>query len=131
MSRIDLANHRIQKAKEVIIEAEDNFNQKHYGLSINRSYYAMFTDTKALLALKEMDSKKHSGIIALFNQYIVKEGLFSKDISKYLSKAKDIQEDTDYGDFIEITKEDAEIHIERAKEFVKEIEMTMQKLVNK
>ena len=51
MSRINLAMYRIRKAK-------DNFDQKHYGLSINRSYYAMFTSARAILALKEMDSSK-------------------------------------------------------------------------
>jgi len=53
MSRTNLALYRIQKAKEIIIEARDNLAQKHYGLSVNRSYYAMFTAARAILALKE------------------------------------------------------------------------------
>ncbi|MGA1842563.1 MAG: HEPN domain-containing protein [bacterium] len=65
MSRVDLANYRLQKAKEILIEADDNLTQMHYGLSINRSYYAMFTSARALLALKELDSSKHSGVITL------------------------------------------------------------------
>jgi uncharacterized protein (UPF0332 family) len=69
MSRTNLAMHRIQKAKKILIEAKDNLNQKHYGLSVNRSYYAMFTSARALLALKELDSSKHSGVIALFKEY--------------------------------------------------------------
>ena len=76
MSRTTLAKHRMQKAKEIILEASDSLPQKHYGLSVTRSYYAMFTTARALLALKEMDSSRHSGVIALFNQHIVKAGLF-------------------------------------------------------
>jgi uncharacterized protein (UPF0332 family) len=129
VSREDLANYRIQKAKEILIEADDNLRQKHYGLSINRSYYAMFTSARALLALKDLDSSKHSGVITLFNQYIVKSGYFPKELSKFLLKAKDIREEADYGDYVEITKKDAQLQIERAKKFVEEAEKSMQKII--
>jgi len=129
MKKKYLANYRIKRAKEILIEAKDTFNQKHYKLSINRSYYAMFTSAKALLSLKNKDSSKHSGIISLFNQFIVKKGVFQKEISKYLPMAKDIREDADYVDFIEITKEDARIQLNRAEEFVEEAEKTLNKML--
>ena len=88
MSRKALADYRIERAKEILVEAEDTLKQKHYKLSVNRSYYAMFTSAKALLALKEKDSAKHSGVISLFNKYIIKSNLFPKKLSKYLPKAK-------------------------------------------
>jgi len=129
MSRTNLAMYRMQKAKEILIEARDNLNQKHYGLSVNRSYYAMFTAARALLALKEVDSSKHSGVIALFNQHIVKVELFPKEISKFLPKAKGIREDADYGDFVEITEEDAQTQIRRAMQFVEEAKKTIQNMI--
>lgn len=129
MTRTNLAMYRMQKAKEILIEARDNLNQKHYGLSVNRSYYAMFTAARALLALKEVDSSKHSGVIALFNQHIVKVELFPKEISKFLPKAKDIREDADYGDFVEITEEDAQTQIRRAMQFVEEAKKTIQIMI--
>ncbi|RLB27056.1 MAG: antitoxin [Deltaproteobacteria bacterium] len=129
MSRTNLAMYRMQKAKEILIEARDNLNQKHYGLSVNRSYYAMFTAARALLALKEIDSSKHSGVIALFNQHIVKVELFPKEISRFLPKAKDIREDADYGDFVEITEEDAQTQIRRAMQFVEEAKKTIQIMI--
>ncbi len=129
MSRINLARYRIEKAKEILVEAEDNLKQNHYGVSVNRSYYAMFTSARALLALKELDSSKHSGVIALFNQHIVKTKLFPKEISRFLGKAKDMREDADYGDFVEITEEDAQIQLERAKNFVNEAESVISKII--
>jgi uncharacterized protein (UPF0332 family) len=89
----------------------------------------MFTSARAILALQEMDSSKHSGVIALFNQHIVKEGFFSKEISKFLPKAKDIREDADYGDFVEITQEDAQTQIKRATQFVEEAEKMTQDMI--
>ena len=131
MSRTNLAIYRMQKAKEILIEARDNLNQKHYGLSVNRSYYAMFAAARAILALKEVDSSKHSGVIALFNQHIVKAQLFPKETSKFLSKAKDIREDADYGDFVEITEEDAQTQIKRAIRFVEDAEKTIQDMIRR
>ncbi|MFH0926482.1 MAG: HEPN domain-containing protein [bacterium] len=119
-NKLTLSEYRMQKAEKLIIEAYDNLQYKHFGLSINRSYYAMFTAARAVLALKEMDSSKHSGVIALFNLHIVKNNLFSKEISKYLPKVKDLREDADYGDFVEITEDDAKVQLARAREFVEE-----------
>jgi uncharacterized protein (UPF0332 family) len=128
MSRTKLAMYRMQKAKEILIEASDSLQQKHYGLSVTRSYYAMFSAARALLALKEMDSSKHSGIISLFNQHIIKEGLFPKEIGKFLPKAKDLREEADYGDFVEITEKDARIQLERAQQFIEAAEKTIEDL---
>ena len=129
MSRVNLAKYRLEKAKAILEEAEDALKQGHFGMSVNRSYYAMFTSARALLALKELDSSKHSGVISFFNQHIVKAGFFSKEFSKFLSQAKDIREDADYGDFVKITKEDAENQLEHARSFIAETKMTLQKMI--
>lgn len=131
MSKVDLAKYRMEKAKKILIESKDTLDQNHYGLSINRSYYAMFTAARALLALKELDSSKHSGIIALFNQHIIKIGLFSKEFSKYLLKAKRIREDTDYGDFVKITQAGAQVQLKNAQKFVNEAEKRLQEMIMK
>ena len=129
MSRVDLAKYRTDKAKEILKEAEDAFKQNHFGMSVSRSYYAMFTSARALLALKELDSSKHSGVISLFNQHIVKAGLFPKEFNKFLSQAKDMREDADYGDFVNITQEDAESQIDHARKFVAEAERTLLRMI--
>jgi len=127
--RIELAKYRLNKAKEILKESEDSLKQKHFALSTNRSYYAMFTSARALLSLKEKDSSKHSGVITLFNQYIIKPGIFPREYSKFLRGAKRIREDADYGDFVEITEEDAQTQIKRAKKFVEEAEKTVQMII--
>ena len=129
MRRINLAKHRIEKARENLQESEDSLDQNHFGMSVNRSYYAMFTSARAILALKELDSSKHSGVIALFSQHIIKPGLFPKEPSKFLRKAKRIRENADYGDFIEITKEDAQMQLEHAKEFVEQAQNALQEMI--
>ena len=91
----------------------------------------MFASARALLALREKDSSKHSGVIALFNQYIIKLGVFPKQYSKFLREAKRMREEADYGDFVEITEEDAQIQLKNAKKFTEEAEKTMQIMITK
>lgn len=102
--RIELAQYRLNKAKENLKESEDALKREQFSLSVNRSYYAMFSAARAILALKEKDSSKHSGVISLFNQYIVKEAVAPKEFGEFLKDAKGIREDADYGDFVQISK---------------------------
>jgi len=48
-----------------------------------------------------------------------------------LPKTKDLREDADYVDFINITKEDAKLQLERSAEFIKEAEKTLLKMLDK
>ena len=129
MSRTNLARYRMERAKEIVKEAEDSFKQNHFSLAVNRSYYAMFTSARALLALKELDSSKHSGVISLFNQHLVKAGLFPTEFSKLLRESKGMREGADYGDFVNITQEDAKNQISSAQKFVEEAERTLLRII--
>ena len=129
MSRIELAKYRMERAKKMLIKSKDSLQHEHYKLSTNRSYYAMFSAAKALPALKELDARKHAGVKLLFNQHFVKNGIFPKELSKLLPKAKDIREDTDYGDFVEISKEEAEHQLKNAGKFIARALQTMGKMI--
>jgi len=96
---------------------------------VSRSYYSFFTAARALLATKRLDSSKHSGVIALFNQHFVKSGEVRKDASKFLERAKLYREQADYGDFFVVSVQEAEAQIQSAGEFIKEIEAAIRKLV--
>lgn len=131
MSRTDLAGYRAEKAGEILKDAEDALQRWRFMLSVNRSYYAMFTAARALLALEEKDSSKHSGVISLFNRWVVKPGNFPREISRHLVKAKNLREDADYGDFVKITEEDARIQFERATTFCDEAKKRLDMLLKK
>ena len=62
----DLSDYRLNKAKELAEEAKLLFENKRYDGCVNRSYYAVFSAVRALLALLGLDSRKHSGVIAYF-----------------------------------------------------------------
>lgn len=75
-----MAKERLHSSK-ILLEAGS------YKDSIGRSYYAMFTAVRALLAVEGQDFSKHAGVIAYFQKEYVKTGKFDKKYSKYISQA--------------------------------------------
>ena len=120
--RTDLAKYRLEKAKTKLVAAKLLLDEKLYDDSLSRSYYAMFTAARALLATEKMDNSKHSGVISLFNQHFVKTGIVEKQSGRMLMDAKDSREKSDYGDHISIEEDDAKHQYEQAKKFVESIE---------
>ena len=118
----DLALYRLDKAKENLKAARLLYDSGDFAGSVNRSYYAVFTAARALLALKGLDSKKHTGVIALFDKHYVKDGIISKEMGSILRTSKVLRENADYADYVEITGEAAGKELEKAAEFVKLIE---------
>ena len=112
----DLSKYRLEKAKEDLKTARDNYCEGSYRASINRSYYAIFHALRAITALDQFDSSKHSGIIAYINQHYVKTGIFDKSFSKMVDKAFRYREKADYEDFYVVAIEDAEDQIEKAEQ---------------
>jgi len=123
-----LVSYRLESATEKLKSAIDLLENGDYKDSVSRSYYAIFTAARALLATKQLDSSKHSGVIALFNQHFVKTGVVSKEMSKLIEKAKSYREQADYGDFFVVSKEEAEAQIRSAKRFIAEIENVIQRI---
>lgn len=64
----DLSLYRIEKAKNDLEASAVLLEKGFFAQSMNRSYYAIFHMARALLALDEFESRKHTGIIAYFNK---------------------------------------------------------------
>ena len=121
----DLVGYRMQNSKEKLGSAKILLENGKLKDSISRSYYAMFTATRALLATKHFDSSKHSGVVSLFNQHFVKKGIVTNDLGRMLMKGKDLRQDGDYKDFVEISMEEAQEQYGNAERFIEEIEDTL------
>lgn len=117
-----LSEYRLNQAKENLIEAEALYNINRYKGASNRAYYAIFHAIKSILALEEVDFKKHSSVIAYFNKEYISKEIFSRELGKRISEARFFREKSDYVDFYIITKEECESQIETAKETIKCVE---------
>ena len=113
--------YRLDNAKEKLESAKLLLDAGKYRDSIGRSYYAIFTAVRAVLANDKVDFSKHSGVIAYFQKEYIKTGKFDVKYSRYLQTAFQIRNSCDYDDFFIASKQDAEEQYSRAKEFYKEI----------
>lgn len=55
-----LARHRFTRAKETFAEGELLLTKDAFMGAVNRFYYAAFYAARALLAIRELDSSRHS-----------------------------------------------------------------------
>ena len=117
-----LSQYRLNKAKNLLTQAELMLTNLQYDGSINRSYYAIFNAVRAVLALVRVDSRSHQGVISYFDRYFVKPGVFEKKFSKIVHSAFDTRQDTDYEDFYVPSESDAQEQYDNATRFIREIE---------
>lgn len=117
------ARYRLNKAKETLETARMIFNEgKDFSSANNRAYYAIFYAIRAVLAIEEIDFKRHKDVLAYFNKEYVNKGIFPKMIGRKISQAQRIREDSDYDDDYEPSLEKTEQQINTAQELIDLVE---------
>lgn len=111
----DYALYRLERAYEDLQSAEELFSEGHYRGANNRAYYAIFHSMRSALALKSVDSAKHSGVIAEFRRLFIKEGLIPVEVSKMVGSAFTIRNASDYDDMFIASKTETMEQIENAR----------------
>ena len=114
----DLVQYRIDIAKEKLKSAKILLDAGQYKDSIGRSYYALFSAVRAVLAKDQVDFSKHAGVIAYFQKNYIKTERFERKYSKYLSSAFQIRNSCDYDDFYIVSKANAEEQYRKVKEMI-------------
>jgi len=117
-NRKELMEYRLESARERLKSAKVLLECGSYKDSVGRSYYAMFTAVRALLAKDGIDYSKHAGVISYFQKEYIKTGQLDKKYSKYLSQAFQIRNNTDYSDFFMVSQSDAKEQYDKAEEFL-------------
>lgn len=120
---IDLSKYRFDTATENLDAALTLLNDRKFKASVNRSYYAIFHVLRAVTALDEFDSSKHSGVIAYFNRTYVKEGIFDRSVSKMIDTAFRLREKADYQDFTIISREQAQEQLDKAEKIINVVKL--------
>ena len=118
----DLSTARIERSRDCLREAKLLLDNGEYRGAANRAYYAAFHALRAVLALDDFDSKKHSGIISKFRETYIKTGRFTPEMSDTISSLFRIRSASDYDDFYIASKADVETQYRRAEKLVAEIE---------
>ena len=111
----------MSSAKEKLTSAKLLLEAGMYRDSIGRSYYAIFSAIRAVLAVRQVDFSKHAGVIAYFQKEFIKTEIFDKKYSKYLQQAFQIRNCCDYDDFYVVSQKDAVEQYQRAEELLRVI----------
>ncbi|HJJ28045.1 MAG TPA: HEPN domain-containing protein [Methanocorpusculum sp.] len=120
---LELSRYRLNTAAECLSSAEMLINNDDCKFAANRAYYAVYHSMRAVLALDEFDSSRHSGIIAEFRKRYVKTGIFPVAMSDTISKLFDVRNKSDYEDFYVASPETVSELIEEARDFVNHVQM--------
>ena len=123
-----LAQYILNNAADKLESAKLLLDAGKYKDSIGRSYYAIFSAVRAVLAKDKVDFSKHAGVISYFQREYVKTELFDKKYSKYLQSAFQIRNSCDYDDFFIVSKQDADEQYQRASEFYQAIKKYLEEL---
>lgn len=124
----ELAQYRMERAKEMLVAAKENLKIGQYKTSLNRSYYAIFHSMRAANIIKGFDSSKHSGVIGFFNREYLKEEIMDRQLSVIIKTSSFLREKSDYDDFFIASKKDAQVQIENAQVFLNAVEKYLQSI---
>ena len=119
----------MQRAREAMAEGEILLTKDASLGAVNRFYYAAFYAARSLLATKEMDSSKHSGVISLFQKHFVKTGAIPAEIAKALPRSFEKRQKSDYIDFSEVTSEEARKIKDENQAFIAECSKALEQII--
>lgn len=127
--KTELARYRIEKAKKLLSDADTLLKANSYESSVNRSYYAVLNASRALLILRGVDPETHEGVKTMLSKEFIKPGILPKEFGEIFRAIQARRIDSDYGDYVEIGKEEADDSLNRAQKFVKKIEEVLNKII--
>jgi len=117
----ELINYRIDQARNTIMEVEFQVEHGFLGIAVNRIYYGMFYILLALAMKKGYKTSKHQQLLGWFNKEFVKTGKVSRKAGRIVNQAFEDRADSDYGLFIEFTKEEVIEKMEDMRLFISEL----------
>lgn len=125
-----LAAHRLQLAKQTLEDAQLLAKADRLRSAVNRAYYAAFYAVRAVLATKRLDSRKHSGVLSLFDTHFVLEDKFSRDIGRKFHELFEARMTSDYRDLVQLETNQVNSLVEAASEIVQYVELYLKEFLS-
>ena len=117
-----LVSYRLERASESLRAARIMLENGMLTFSMNRVYYAMFYSVQALLVSRKVSFSKHGQVKAYFNREMIKTGIFPKEMGRLYNKAFEYRQKFDYIDFSSPDREIVSEYLEKAIDFVSNIQ---------
>jgi len=113
----DYSMRRLEKSADDLDTAQLNYKAGKYDASANRAYYSVYHAIRAVLALDNIERRKHSGNISYFREHYIATDVFDRLYSETIKSAETLRNEADYDDMKIISAEDACDVIEKARHF--------------
>lgn len=115
----------LERAEESVQAAKELLEGEYFDFAASRAYYAAFYAAAAALLAEDLDTGKHSGVIALVHQHFVKTGKLGREHGKALNWLFELRGVADYGVTVHVSEDEALRAIGAAEEFVKAVKLLL------
>jgi hypothetical protein len=112
----------LELMREALADAQSGLEQDRSRWAANRAYFAMFHAATALLLKDGLSFSRHRGVISAFNQRLVKNRRFPRELGSQLSVAFEARNAADYGYREQISLDVVADLVRGAERFVAETE---------
>ncbi|GAB4027921.1 HEPN domain-containing protein [Spirosoma koreense] len=114
----------LKKAESDLTEARLLLEAGHPDGTCNRAYYALFDSLLALLHSTDGQvPKTHTGVHNEFRKRFILTGIFDRRYSNTITELFNLRQGGDYEIDFDISQEDAQDAVERAVEFLLQVEV--------
>lgn len=121
---VELAKVRMERAHELLLEAEGLLEKESFKSANNRAFYAMEKAIKALLATEQIEAATHNGGLKQFNFVFIYrgDGTFTSEDYQKIARCEQIRNASDYDDFYIASKEETRQQIENTRYIVNKVD---------
>jgi uncharacterized protein (UPF0332 family) len=124
--RKHVVQFRIEKAKNTFSEISLLISNDLWHTAANRLYYACYYAVGALLLQNGIEAHTHHGVINQMGLYFVRTGILSVEQGKLYQRLFELRQTGDYSDWIVIDEKDINPLVEKAANFIQEIEKILE-----
>jgi hypothetical protein len=116
------AHYWREMAIESLKAAKRELDAQSFNFAVNRIYYASFYIVSAILLVRGLEFKKHSGVRAAFHKEFIKTGMLDRKWGIYYDQLYASRNRGDYFAFINFEQEYVEDKYTLCIEFIREME---------
>jgi uncharacterized protein (UPF0332 family) len=116
-----VVQHRLEMAKETLVEAKDMADLSHWRGASNRLYYACYYAVEALLISNGHRAQTHSGVATLFSLHFMKTNIVDREHGKLYRQLFNLRQYGDYGVWAYVDEDDIRPLLAPAEDFINHI----------
>lgn len=114
----ELIQYRLKQAGDTVEEVRVLVKNNLLKIAVNRVYYGMFYMLSALAIKYGYQTSKHLQLIGWFNKHFIKTGRIDPKYGKMVNDAFENRSDSDYGVFVEFSRNDITIMVKELESFI-------------